>query len=89
MIMTSGKRDRCPFSVIVFYKTCHLTHEQSGLQTRRKLLQLDCIFILLALNFKCMYKMYACIIPQKDIEFIYTKGFQTVSRAFPGWRRHT
>lgn len=82
MIMTSGKRDRCPFSVIVFYKTCHL-------QTRRKLLQLDCIFILLALNFKCMYKMYACIIPQKDIEFIYTKGFQTVSRAFPKWRRRT
>lgn len=33
--------------------------------------------------------MYACIIPQKDIEFIYTKGFQTVSRAFPGWRRRT
>lgn len=30
--------------------------------------------------------MYACIIPQKDIEFIYTKGFQTVSHAFQGGR---
>lgn len=89
MIMTSGKRRWCPFSLIVFYKTEHLTHEQSSLQTRRKLLQLDCLFILLALSFKCMYKMYACVIPQKDTEFIYTKGFQTVSRAFPGWRKHT